>query len=100
MTAITMEGCLTVSGLGGWMHETRRRTERLYLEDVKRVPAILEDPEQRASLEERIAAARELGESDPRAGVFVRIEQGSFLRGTNPPDGEPGEQPQVLVHTA
>jgi iron(II)-dependent oxidoreductase len=67
---------------------------------VKRIPAVLDDPEQGSSVEERVAAARELGESDPRAGAFVRIEAGSFLRGTNPPDGEPGEQPQLSVHTA
>ena len=66
---------------------------------VKRIPAVLEDPEQRASLEERVEAARELGEADPRAGIFIRIEAGSFLRGTDPPEGEVNEHPQVRVHT-
>jgi len=67
---------------------------------VDPVPEVLDEPEQRASLDERIAAARALGGSDPRAGIFVRIEAGSFLRGTDPPDGETSEWPQTRIDTA
>src|SRR5881275_323927 len=67
---------------------------------IQAIPDILEDPEQTGTLQERVAAARQLGEADPRAGVFVRIEAGSFLRGTDPPDGEASEHPQVRVHTS
>src|SRR4051812_11911682 len=66
---------------------------------MKAIPDILEDPEQAGTLQERVAAARELGEADPRPGVFVRIEAGSFLRGTDAPDGEANEHPQISVHT-
>src|SRR5256885_2989883 len=64
------------------------------------VPDILGAPEQSGSLEERVAAAREVGAAGPRAGAFVRIEAGSFLRGTNPPEGEANEHPQVRAQTA
>lgn len=40
------------------------------------LPAILDDPAQRSSLEERVAAARGLGADDPRLGRFVRIGPG------------------------
>ena len=67
---------------------------------MERIPFVLEDAEQRASLDDRVAAARQLGERDPRAGTFSHVEAGSFLRGTVPPEGEPGEWPQSQVLTS
>jgi gamma-glutamyl hercynylcysteine S-oxide synthase len=65
---------------------------------VRSVPAVLEDPA--APLEARIAAARELGEDDPRPGTFVRIAEGEFWRGSDAPEGEPAEQPRIRARTA
>ena len=59
---------------------------------------MLEDPA--ARLEARIAAARELGASDPRAGRYVHVAAGEFWRGSDPPDGEPSEQPRLRARTA
>ncbi|MFL5373631.1 MAG: hypothetical protein ACJ78T_06550, partial [Myxococcales bacterium] len=66
MTAVTMGTCLT--------RASRDRGAFFMFPRVQRT--ILEDPEQRAPLEQRVAAARALGESDPRIGAFVRIEAG------------------------
>jgi len=65
---------------------------------MKSVPAVLEDAS--APLEARIAAARELGENDPRVGTYVRVPAGEFWRGSDPPDGEPAEQPRLRARTA
>ncbi len=55
------------------------------------IPFQLEDPEQRAPLEERVAAARGLGAADPRLGKFCSVPAGSFLFGSN--EGEAQEGP-------
>jgi gamma-glutamyl hercynylcysteine S-oxide synthase len=65
---------------------------------VKKLPRVLDDPD--APLDERIAAARALGADDPRLGTFARIAAGEFLRGTDPPDGEPQEHPLRRERTA
>ena len=62
------------------------------------VPSALEDPA--APLEERIAAARALGDRDPRPGTFLRVPTGEFWRGSDPPEGEPPEQPRLRARTA
>ena len=62
------------------------------------VPRVLEDPA--APLEERIAAARALGDRDPRPGTFLRVPAGEFWRGSDAPEGEPPEQPRLRARTA
>jgi formylglycine-generating enzyme required for sulfatase activity len=64
---------------------------------VKPVPRVLEDPA--APLEDRITAAVELGEGDPRPGNFVRVPAGEFWRGSDPPEGEWPEQPRLRART-
>ena len=64
---------------------------------MKSLPRLLDDPG--SALDERIAAARELGAEDPRLGRFVGLAAGSFLRGSDPPEGEPPEHPQVRART-
>jgi formylglycine-generating enzyme required for sulfatase activity len=65
---------------------------------VKSVPAVLEDSD--APLEARIAAARELGEDDPRPGTYLRVVEGEFWRGSDAPEGEPAEHPRIRARTA
>ena len=65
---------------------------------MKSVPAVLEDSD--ASLDARIAAARELGEDDPRPGTYLRVGEGEFWRGSDAPEGEPAEQPRIRARTA
>jgi len=64
---------------------------------VSSVPRALEDPA--APLGERIAAARALGDRDPRPGTFLRVPAGEFWRGNDPPEGEPPEQPRIRSRT-
>jgi len=59
---------------------------------------VLDDPS--APLEARIAAARELGEEDPRAGAYLHVPAGEFWRGSDAPEGEPAEQPRLQARTA
>jgi formylglycine-generating enzyme required for sulfatase activity len=59
---------------------------------------VLDDPA--APLEDRVAAARALGERDPRPGTFLAIPAGEFWRGSDPPEGEPPEQPRLRARTA
>ena len=47
-----------------------------------------------------MAAARALGDRDPRPGTFLRIEAGEFWRGSDAPEGEPPEQPRLRARTA
>jgi gamma-glutamyl hercynylcysteine S-oxide synthase len=65
---------------------------------MKTLPRVLEDPS--APFEARLAAVRDLGADDPRVGAFVRIAAGTFLRGTDPPDGEPQEHPLRSARTS
>ena len=65
---------------------------------MKPVPRALEDPD--APLEQRIAAARGLGEDDPRPGTYLRVPAGDFWRGSDPPEGGPPEQPRLRARTS
>jgi len=76
----------------------RERGALWYFRGVRSVPPVLEDPA--APLEERIVAARALGELDPRPGTFLAIPAGEFWRGSDPPEGEPPEQPRLRARTA
>lgn len=76
----------------------RERGALWYFGLVKSIPRVLEDPA--SSLQERIAAARELGEDDPRLGKFVHVAAGEFWRGSDPPEGEAAEQPRIRARTA
>jgi len=79
-------------------HVGARRGPRFwYFSRVKPVPRALEDPD--APLEERIEAARELGEDDPRPGTYVSVPAGEFWRGSDPPEGEPPEHPRLRART-
>lgn len=69
-----------------------------YFGRVSFVPRALEDPA--APLDDRIAAAHALGERDPRPGTFLRVPAGEFWRGSDPPEGEPPEQPRLRARTA
>jgi formylglycine-generating enzyme required for sulfatase activity len=64
---------------------------------VKLVPRILEDPEQRAPFDARLAAARELGADDPRLGAEREVAAGAFRMGNDPPEGSAPEQPARTV---
>jgi len=63
-----------------------------------KLPWLLEDPQQRAPLEERVLAARTLGALDPRPGQFCRVPAGTFLLGSE--KGEPRERPLREARTA
>ena len=62
------------------------------------LPDSLTDPSQRASFDERLAAARSLGERDPRIGVLAPIPPGSFAMGSAEGEGLPSERPQRRVN--
>jgi formylglycine-generating enzyme required for sulfatase activity len=68
-----------------------------YFRRVSSARSALEDPD--VPIDERIAAARALGERDPRPGTFLRIPAGEFWRGSDPPEGEPPEQPRLRART-
>lgn len=61
------------------------------------LPLLLEDPRQRAPLEERVEAALALGVSDPRLGQRSAIAAGSFLYGSD--DGAANEHPLRRLST-
>lgn len=66
---------------------------------MKPLPRILEDPAQRATLDERIAAARALGADDPRIGLEREVPAGTFRMGSDPPEGSESEQPARAIRT-
>ena len=59
----------------------RERGALWYFRGVRSVPPVLEDPA--APLEERIVAARALGELDPRPGTFLAIPAGAMAERTS-----------------
>jgi formylglycine-generating enzyme required for sulfatase activity len=65
---------------------------------VRSIPRVLLDPG--APLDERVAAARALGEDDPRPGTYLRVPAAEFWRGSDAPEGEPPEQPRLRARTA
>ena len=64
------------------------------------LPPELADPDQRASLEDRVRAARDLGERDPRIGAEVAITAGPFVAGSDGTEGDEREQPRREAHTS
>ncbi len=64
---------------------------------MTQLPDVLADRAQRASFEERLAAARALGAVDPRIGALARVDAGSFVMGSREGQGLPAEGPQHEV---
>jgi formylglycine-generating enzyme required for sulfatase activity len=70
-----------------------------YRTAVNALPRVLQDAAQEAPLDERIAAAADLGVDDPRLGRFQLVPEGAFLQGSDPPEGAEAEQPARRMRT-